>query len=167
MAFIVEDGTGVANANSYVTVLTFQEYCATRNIDVSADTEEAIQGYLVNGTDYIDLSYTFIGEATFDTQPLQFPRTKDDEEYGVPTKVQYATIEMALQNRAGTSLFSDEDKSLLSKKEKVGVIETEEEYDDSKVYKTNSSRFPKVNKLLQDWVDYLNGSEGQLRVISG
>lgn len=167
MAFVVEDGTGLSNSNSYVTVAEFREYCATREIDVVADTDAEIQGNLVLATDYVDLTYTFIGEATVDTQALQFPRTKDDEDYGVPTKVKSATIEMTLSSRSGTNLFSDSDRSIIGKKEKVGVIETELDYADSKAYTSNSSRFPKVNKLLKDWVDYFTDNAGQLEVISG
>lgn len=167
MAFVAEDGTGLSDANSYVTVAEFRAYCADREIDVIADTDAAIQGNLIDGTDYVDLTYTFLGEATVDTQALQFPRTRDDEDYGVPNKVKYATIEMALQRRSGVNLFSDSESKLVSKREKVGVIETEQEFDDSKAYKSNSSRFPKVNKLLKGWIDSYSDNTGQLRVISG
>ena len=167
MAFVVEDGTGKSDANSYSTVADFRAYCADRAIDVTADTDEAIQGNLVDGTDYVDLSYTFIGEATTDTQNLQFPRTKDEEDYGVPAKVIAATIEMALNARSGIDLFSDTDKNVTSKREKVGVIETELDYSDSKSTSSNTSRFSKVGKYLKDWIDYYADNAGQLRVISG
>ncbi len=167
MAFVVEDGTGINNANSYTTVQEFRDYCADRGIDVVADTDAQIQGNLISATDYIDLTNTYKGEATFDTQALQFPRTYDDVDYSVPTKVKYATIEMALSSRSGSDLFSDSSGTVTSKREKVGPIETELDYADSKALKSNSTRFPKVNDLLKNWVDNYAFNSGQLRVISG
>jgi len=159
--FIVEDGTGLADANSYVTVLEYQGYCADRGIDVTSETDEQIQSYLVNATDYIDLMYDFKGEETTTTQSLKFPRTYDGVEYGVPTAIKYSVIELALAYRTNTNLYSSNLQGLKSKKEKVGPIETAFEYRQEYI-----QMFPKADNYLKGWKISLS-FKGQLRTITG
>lgn len=67
MAFIVEDGTGVLNANSYATVQGFKDYFGDRGTDVSAITDPTIQTLLVQATDYIETRWglLFLGRKEF------------------------------------------------------------------------------------------------------
>lgn len=168
MAFIVEDGTGLVDANSYVTVQEYRDYATDRGRDVTTEIDADIQGYLVEATDYVDLSYTFKGEPTFDIQALKFPRTIDDEDVGVPLKIKYAVIEMAFSEAAGVSLFIDSEKNVTMKKEKVGPIETMYEYDTTAtIYQSNAVRFPKADKYVKPYVASVNDNPGNIRAISG
>lgn len=72
MTIIVEDGTGVENANSYNTHTELTSYAGLRGIEVpeaQADLEEL----LIRGMDYFE-SLDFNGEKTEGDQSLQFPR---------------------------------------------------------------------------------------------
>ena len=73
MDFVVEDGTGKSDATSYATVDQYKQYWLNRGT-VITDTNETIQAYLNNSTEYLDISYTYKGERTNDDQALDWPR---------------------------------------------------------------------------------------------
>lgn len=77
MALVIEDGTGVAGAESYVTVEQFRDYASKRDRDVSAlvDQDAKIEALLRNSMDYMQaqdyrgiMSYPLV-------QSLAWPRT--------------------------------------------------------------------------------------------
>lgn len=104
MAFVVEDGTGVAGANAYVPLTTALLYHQDRGNSVwwsktAGEQQEAI----VRATQAIDaLGYgRFFGTRASTTQGLQWPRTDaydPDGELldGVPLPLVYAVCEAAL-----------------------------------------------------------------------
>jgi hypothetical protein len=66
---IVEDGTGVPNANSYVSTTEFLAWLAERGYVVNGNTDEL----LLRAMDYIE-SLNFIGERVSCDQALSWPR---------------------------------------------------------------------------------------------
>ena len=69
MAIIVEDGSIVANANSYVSDAELSTYAADRGITLTGTVSQL----LIKAMDYIE-SQAFIGYKSIETQPLQWPR---------------------------------------------------------------------------------------------
>jgi len=69
MAFVVEDGSGVKNANSYATVQEFRDYHTERGRDVSGLTDDNIQYALILATDYIDFRWgpLFLGNRRWES----------------------------------------------------------------------------------------------------
>ena len=119
--FIVEDSTGLSNANSLASVQDFKDYYSLRNVNISTLTDTQIEGFLVLGTDYIEQKYDFKGYKVKDTQSLPFPRVINNETI-FPTNVKYATILLAFKSQNG-SLLADSQQQV--KKEKVDVLEVE------------------------------------------
>lgn len=119
--FIVEDSSGLPNANSLASVQDFKDYYSLRNVNISTLTDEKIEGFLVLGTDYIVQKYDFKGSKLKDTQSLPFPRVINNETI-FPTNVKYATILLAFKSQNG-SLLADSQQQV--KKEKVDVLEVE------------------------------------------
>ena len=119
--FIVEDSTGLSNANSLASVQDFKDYYSLRNVNISTLTDTQIEGFLVLGTDYIVQKYDFKGSKLKDTQSLPFPRVVNNETI-FPTNVKYATILLAFKSQNG-SLLADSQQQV--KKEKVDVLEVE------------------------------------------
>ena len=119
--FIVEDSTGLPNANSLASVQDFKDYYLLRNVNISTLTDAQIEGFLVLGTDYIVQKYDFKGSKLKDTQSLPFPRVVNNETI-FPTNVKYATILLAFKSQNG-SLLADSQQQV--KKEKVDVLEVE------------------------------------------
>jgi len=177
MAFVVEDGTGLPNSNSYVTVLEYRDYYTDRGIDKISETDAQIQGYLVQSTEFIDLVYEFCGTKLLTTQALDFPRLIEDEDgveqdSGIPQKLKYATIIMGNNYSGlsvGGSVYVDPNKNIKSLKEKVGPIETNTAYvtDGYKQSTSVTARYPEVTRYLEDYVCDDGLSNNQMRVTSG
>ena len=71
MAIIVEDGTEVSGANSYVSEVEFAAYCSLRNVEPSNDAALL----LIRAMDYLNtLEDSWQGSRVSATQPLAWPR---------------------------------------------------------------------------------------------
>ena len=107
MEFIVEDGTGVPGAVSYVSVaeshsiLFFDPYRFTGWETMEEAKKEKL---LVAASRFLDRNFTFGGRRTHDAQEMQWPRTGVfDSESGfyvatmvIPKKVKEAVVELAV-----------------------------------------------------------------------
>lgn len=141
MSFIVEDGSLVDNANSYVSVEYANSYFEDKgNVLWTSLTTEQIESRLVIATQYIDTIYfnKFKGNIVSDKQSLAFPRDyfiKDDKMlYFIPKRLKDACCEYALnvneETMSLTTTFDTSDTSgeIKRKKEVVGALQTETEY---------------------------------------
>ena len=121
---VVEDGTVVAGANSYVTEAELTTYAADRGVTLAAATDVL----LIKAMDYIE-SLAFIGDKSSEGQALQWPR---NSVYIDGYYVESTTIPAALKTgQIATALAIDSENSPLAtveratKREKVDVIEVE------------------------------------------
>ena len=121
---IIEDGTVVPGANSYVTEAELTTYAADRGVTLAAATDVL----LIKAMDYIE-SLAFIGDKSSEGQALQWPR---NSVYIDGYYVESTTIPSALKTgQIATALAIDSDNSPLAtvgrstKREKVDVIEVE------------------------------------------
>lgn len=103
MAFQVEDGSGLSDANSYLALADFRAHHLDRGLDLSGEADADLQAALVQATDYIDKRFgrRFRGWRRSRSQALEWPRTDayDDDDYtfpDVPVQLQKATAEYAL-----------------------------------------------------------------------
>ncbi len=102
MAIIVEDGSIVSNANSYVTEAELTQYASDRGITITGDTEQL----LIKSMDYIE-SLSYIGVKFTIDQPLQWPRADVviDGYYfnsdAIPKELKKGQMETALSVDAG------------------------------------------------------------------
>lgn len=155
MALVVEDGTGLSNANTYVDVTYADTYFSTRGITAwaSLTNKEAL---LIQATDYLEAVYSesWKGEKLLDTQSLSFPRVID----GVtvfPERLKYAQCELALKANSDVLLKDVGEKVI---KEKVDVIEVQyAEYSDQK------TQYTYVYNLLSPYLQ--NGSQTSRKVV--
>lgn len=100
MAFVVEDGTGLATANSYAAVVDADAYFAERNQAAWSGTQAQKEAALILATDYIDGRFwgQFLGVQATDTQALSWPRTGTVyASDAVPVPLERATFEYALR----------------------------------------------------------------------
>lgn len=152
MSFIVEDGSGLSTATSYVSVADADSYATDRNnTDWIALSNEAKQFSLINATDYIDNNYSWNGTKYTKDQALQWPRSgaTDVDGYAIdvdeiPIKVKNAVIEAAFLDSEGTDLFETEQ---ITKKAKVGPVEVE--YLDNGYKGDFTEKFPVIDNLLK------------------
>ncbi len=76
---VVEDGTGLTNANSYISLVDFKSYMAEIGISLTLYTDDVINAYLISvASDFMEFNYTYCGAVTFPLTPqaLSFPRTE-------------------------------------------------------------------------------------------
>lgn len=105
MAFTVEDGTNVANANSYVDIAEADSYASDTGYEDWEDLSDAEKQIgLVRATHYIDQIYrtSFTGFQQSENQSLAWPRggAYDENFYyfdtnEIPVRLKRAVIEMA------------------------------------------------------------------------
>ncbi len=150
MAFTVEDGTGLAAANAYVSVADFKAYHDDRLNDYSAFTDPQIEDAIVKGTDYMDRRYRnrFIGRrkevdrsttATTPAQRLEWPRIAAVHPSGalmnedvVPIEVEEACYEYSFRaltiTLAPDPTVNAANVPVTGERVKVGPIETETQF---------------------------------------
>lgn len=118
MALIVEDGTGMADAEAYISVADADTYFAARgNASWAALTTEAKEQALRLGADYMGAVYgpRWCGTRLTTTQALDWPRDVE----GVPEAVKRANAELAVRASAAPLLA---DAGAQVKQEVVGPI---------------------------------------------
>lgn len=143
MAFVVEDGTGLANSNALADVAFVDAYHADRGVAAwAALTTPAKQAAIVAATDYIHARWAerLRGEQSrVGIQALDFPRVDigydgvyDDS---VPYPVQQAVALYALRASSGPlapdPVVDASGRTTASTRRKVGPIETETTFADS------------------------------------
>ena len=136
---IVEDGTIVAGANSYVSIADLDTYASDRGVTITGTQADLI----IQAMDYIE-SLQFIGLQLTENQALSWPRSDavkkriywyDTDE--IPQCLIDAVCETALAVDAGNSPLNNIDRA--TKKEKVGDLEVE--------YKDGSASSTIVKKI--------------------
>jgi len=122
MPLIIEDGTGVVDANSYVTTDEFKTYALARGITVPSDAE--IDVALLKAIDYLEIKPCYAGYKINEEQSLAFPR---DAFTGIPKNLKIAQIRLAIAVLEGVDLLPiiSGNSSDYVIREKVGPIETE------------------------------------------
>jgi len=147
MALIIEDGTIVANANSYVTDAEFTDYADSRLIDYPL-TPEAREPLIIKAMDYLE-TQSYAGNRTDGAEQLfSFPRVgvwandrsiASDE---VPREIKNAQIEAAFELSTQELLINSSVQNV--QREKLDVLEVS-------YFKGGSSpkiRLDKVNRWL-------------------
>ncbi len=130
MALIIEDGSGVVGANSYVTVAEAISYAAQRGEPFPTDEAE-IEQKLCNAMDFIE-TYRglFTGQKTSVTQETQYPRTNSTvdgvafPDDAIPRELKFAQCQLACDNYNIGDL-TPTTSSFAVAKEKIDVIEIE------------------------------------------
>lgn len=125
-----EDGSVVANANTYVEVADVDAYATNHGYsewEGDADTKAAA---ILRGMNYIE-SYNFKGKKTARDNPLKWPRAevRDEDDYllesdEIPDEVVKATCEAAYREVVSPGVLQ-EDRTTGIKRKKVDVLETE------------------------------------------
>jgi len=137
---IPEDGTGLSNANTYVSLSYANSYFSRQQnakwMDLDAQVKEM---HLINAAIYMDQRYGLLykGQLLTQTQRMLFPRTTFTDNYGrlvesgvIPDSLKDAQCEMALLDVDGLARVDPDlgTSNLKRKKDKIDVIEKELEW---------------------------------------
>lgn len=133
MSFIVEDGTGLPDATSLVSVEFADDYFVLRNVQEWQGTNTEKEAWLVQATDYVSTRFNFKGWPLTHDQSLPFPR--EGEISGTPVNMLKAVCEYALRAKEGPlapdPVVDESGWAVTSKTEKVGPIEDTKSYSSS------------------------------------
>jgi hypothetical protein len=170
MAFTVEDGTGVENANAYVEISFVTDYLTERGRQAAwiAAAEAAQQAAIIAATDYAELRYArrLRGYREFPDVPqgLSFPRLGiyDREGYaveGVPLKWKQGIAEYA-ERALGDELLPDPATStvggaVVEEEKVVGPIKTRTKYQEGTTSQVLIHAYPAADGLFKE---FLQGS---------
>lgn len=126
MALIVEDGTGQATAESYLSVVGFKAYCDARGYAYAGNSDAVIENKLRIATDYINSNWRFKGARLVAAQALEFPRSglvdwSSITITGIPVRLTNATAEAAFK-ALSEDLFVDADRGGMITQETVGPL---------------------------------------------
>lgn len=156
MAFIVETGAGVADANAYVTVAELDAYWVDRNVTLT-NTDPEKQAAIIVATQYVDLNNRWKGELSAVTQTLDFPRQNVLDNEGraidkatIPTLLKSAIAEYSRRQLAA-DIQPDVDTltgAIIRKKDKIGDLETEVQYQANSSGYFGMKRYPLADKYL-------------------
>jgi len=130
---VVENGTIVAGANSYVTMAEYIAYAATLNVTVT--DSQTFQTQIIEAGQFIDgLENVLKGETTTKTQEMAYPRNNltdianwswDNDE--IPTQVKEAQMSLAIDIQSGEDLWNLAQSAATGIKKEVvfGAVEVE------------------------------------------
>lgn len=155
MALIVEDGTIVPNANSYVTLAEADAWYAARGDETWAaiEPEAKRESLLIAAADYLNSFYKPKGMALDLLQPMSLPTDLIDY---VPSSFKKAQIMLALAANTGPLSAEATGGTVLEVREKLdGVGETETKYAEGDP--AGSRSFPVIDAILEDYT-YKRGS---------
>lgn len=163
VTLIVEDGEGLADAESYITVAAADARHTAFGNTAWTGTEAAKEAALRRATAYMRQVYRqrWQGRRINDDQALDWPRydvrvdgySVDTDT--VPAEVANACADLALRTIAGRDLYADQDRAVM--REKVGPLETE--YDRTS---PQAKRYPAIDAML---APYFMGGGVTVRVL--
>jgi hypothetical protein len=158
MTIIVEDGSGISDANSYVSLEDARIYVSSIGLALPAPDEDA-EAALLTAMIYIE-NQPYQGYRANTTQALQWPR-KNVVSHGypvasnvVPVAIWQAQARAAVMVGEGVTLTAEEYSSAVIVKEKVGPIETE--YSDKNMV-LGTSQFPILDTYLSAYLNIIGG----------
>lgn len=150
MTLVVEDGTGVLDAEAYANVAFADDYFADRgNTAWAALSTSNKEINLRKGADYMGYNFEYRGIRQYAGQGLDFPRINlyDDRGAlltGVPTNVKKANCELAFIASSIDLLVSTESRRVIMESKSLGDLKRSFQYANTRDIKT----FPVVESLL-------------------
>ncbi len=165
MALVIENGTGVAGATSYVTLVEARAYATARGVTLPSDADTTI--LVTKALDYLEsLRDSYKGTKEYGAGYLQWPRT-DVEIDGfavgidaIPAELKNAQCQLAMEFYASVDPLATTSSAAI-KSEKVGPLET--------VYALSDGErpgvvMPKVDALLAPLLKEVGFGLSTLRV---
>jgi hypothetical protein len=164
ITIVVEDGTGIANANSYISVGDADAYQLNRGRSAWAALDaDAKSSALIQATEFVDSTFAWIGKRKTSTQALKWPRiygldsdgveivlTDSDgfEITGVPSVIPKSVAEAAFLS-LDNNLFQDSDPRGKIIRKKTDVLETEYQPESPSLKPSAPTIFGAINTMLR------------------
>ena len=153
MALIVENGTGIEDANAYINIPYVENYLmGDRFALFTALSEDGKEAAIIAGTQLIDISYEWMGNRKTLEQGLAWPRTGVELDgftvNGVPAAVKKAACEAVWLSMTEESLFSTENNKEVARERVEGAVDVSYVNPKDKA-NISITRFEILDKLLR------------------
>lgn len=160
MSLIVEDGNGLANAESYVSTAELTAYATKWGLSGFPTESTKLEVLARKATRAMDAMYSYIGDKADEDQALQWPRVGDSAPSGVPGCVKDGTCEMAYVYLTTDPLapLSSTAAGVTEVTEQVGPLKTTTKWSDGGYTSDALLSTRKVNFIVQPVLDHLPGS---------
>ena len=152
---IVENGTGLPNADSYVSIEFADSYFSARGVSgwESLSTEQKEQS-LICATDFIDSIYQWYGKKATSEQALRFPRVNlvDYEGQvieGIPTCLKQAVCDASMLKANGTELFQTKNENGDVVSETITTLSFNYSKSDKSEKTTQTTLYDSINTKLR------------------
>lgn len=129
MSIIVEDGTGVELANSYVSIANARAFATLRGVTLAAD-DAVVTAQLLLGMDYLEAKRSeYQGHKTTPTQELQWPRTGVEIDCvafptnALPRELTKALCQLVVEQTQGVDLAPTRTEAFITE-DTIGPITT-------------------------------------------
>lgn len=153
-AIVVEDGTGLADANSWVDRATTIQYALDQGVTLADDSTTDVLLYKARA--YLE-TFRYVGERATTTQRLSWPRKNAEiEDVAFPSDEipqQIIDAQMQLAIYAQSTDLAPVVTGAFVTREKVGPIETEYA---SSVRTNGQPYFPLIDELLAPLLDFVD-----------
>lgn len=166
---IVENGTGLSDADSYVSIEFADDYFSARGVSAWADLEtEVKEQSLIKATDFIDSIYQWNGKKEFENQALRFPRLnirdyEGSEIKGIPNCLKQAVCDAASLVSNGTELFQTKNENGDVVSETITTLSFTYSKSDKSEKTTSTTLYDAINTKLRG----LFRESSSYRVVSG
>lgn len=153
MAFIVEDGTAVPDANAYVSLAAANAYWDDRGASAewTAASDAVKQQAIVKATEYINFAFAWVSEEAVYDQALAWPRYDYD---GLPSELLNATARLAGDVTGGVELAASVASTDHITSVKAGSVKVDFNEDaQSSVASLGGVVFPWLNRMLREYID--------------
>lgn len=154
ITLIVEDGSGVENANSYIDAAYMSQYAELQGSSDWCNNTDQQTLALVQASQFIDLRYSarFCGELVHEDQGLLFPRIVNGVNSGIPKSLKNAVASLALQylQDGGLDLNANADASVKAESISLGngaIVESKTYYDNESA-KASFSNFAVTDRYV-------------------
>lgn len=155
MGMIVEDGSGLTNSNSYVSLSEADAYWELRNdTQWSGLSDDAKTASLVRAAQYMDFTYRWVGDRYSATQAMTWPRVVFWDRDGramyaneVPQRVKDAQCELAREDAVNGPLGAPQDRAGRVQNETIGPLSVTY-FQDAPADKS----FPLVERIIADLI---------------
>jgi hypothetical protein len=119
VSLVVEDGTGLTNADAYASIATVDAYATARGLSTWAGNDTVKEAAIREATIYLDASYSWKGAIESEDQALAWPREgvtdKERREVtGLPQRVIDACCELAVMKISAALVTSRTEAELSS-----------------------------------------------------
>ncbi len=164
--FIIEDGTGLADATAYADLAVADQYLENtdRKTAWRVFSSKERQAALIQGADYLDQKFrrAFKGERFSSTQRLEWPRNQVFDELGalvpaaeIPEDILNGSVEYAFEAAAAplapTPTTDASGLVVTGTKEKVDVLEESKTFSDKYPVATVRA-FPRAKLVIRRWL---------------